>query len=43
MFICRLVHDRELSLFGGERLVCEKSYNMLKTKMNIEDEKMREL
>ena len=40
---CRLAHDRELSLFGGERLVHKTSYNALKEKMNIGDDKMREM
>ena len=43
VIIRRLIHDRELSLFGGERLVSEDSYNLLKNKVNGEDEKMREL
>ena len=39
--MCRLIHDRELTLFGGERLMGEKVYHMLKKKTGYSDQDMQ--
>ena len=40
VFVCRLVHDRELCLYDGTRLLHHERYRLLKEKMQITDQEM---
>nr|CAD7453762.1 unnamed protein product [Timema tahoe] len=39
---CRLVHDRELQLHDGQRLIRHDRYDDLKTQNNLSDEQLRQ-
>lgn len=46
VFLClfsnRLIHDRELTLYDGTRLLREDRYQNLKEELKIPDEKLQE-
>ena len=39
---CRLIHDRELSLFDGTRLLRDDRYDAIKEENNLTDQDMQE-
>lgn len=41
-FCSRLVHERELQLYDGSRLLDQNRYNALKEKLTLNDEDMKE-
>ncbi len=41
-FVCRLIHDRELALYDGTRLLQAERYDEIKRKNNFSDEAMLE-
>lgn len=42
LFSNRLIHDRELTLYDGTRLLREDRYQNLKEELKIPDEKLQE-
>lgn len=42
LFSNRLIHDRELTLYDGTRLLREDRYQILKEELQISDEKLQE-
>jgi len=42
LFSNRLIHDRELTLYDGTRLLREDRYENLKEELRISDEKLQE-
>lgn len=38
--VCRLIHDRELALYDGTRLLQAERYDEIKKKNNLSDEAM---
>lgn len=42
LFPNRLIHDRELTLYDGTRLLREDRYQQLKEDLHLSDEKLQE-